>query len=411
MRIAIVGAGVSGLVSAKYCLAFGHEISVFEQTTNYGGCWNYTDEIGVDENGLPVHSAMYQNLKTNLPKEIMVFEGLQYSLDLTKSYIKQSDVLDYIQKYVEKFDLEPHIKYLKLVKKIKPHLETKWKVTVMDAKTKTEETLEFDAIMVCNGHFFHRRLPLIPGMDAFIGKQMHSQDYKSPEPYKGKTVVVVGAGPSGIDIAKHTATTAKKVIMSYRTKAWGTPEADNIEKRPQIEQILENGCRFSDGSETEADVIIYCTGYEYYLPFLDADSGLVVEDNWVKYVYRHLVNIERPTMAIVGLTYGNSLFPMIDLMARYFLKHLAGGFSLPDKETMLESAFDEQRYRHSLGWPPRFAHKNPDHGEHLSGKMSKEADIKPIPNAIFKLHRRISESRFDEDCFRIVDDENFVQVQ
>ena len=63
--------------------------------------------------------------------------------------------------------------------------------------------------------------PLIPdwsGRDIFGGTLLHSSEYRNPEPFKGKTAMVVGAGSSGMEIAHDVATGgANKVWLSVRT--------------------------------------------------------------------------------------------------------------------------------------------------------------------------------------------------
>lgn len=62
MKVAIIGAGPAGMVSARHAAAQGFDCTVFEQTDKVGGTWNYTDKTGIDENGLPVHSSMYKGV-------------------------------------------------------------------------------------------------------------------------------------------------------------------------------------------------------------------------------------------------------------------------------------------------------------------------------------------------------------
>lgn len=61
-RIVVIGAGASGICAAKQAIENGYSVDVYEQTPNIGGLWNYTDNTDLDDNGLPVHTAMYQNL-------------------------------------------------------------------------------------------------------------------------------------------------------------------------------------------------------------------------------------------------------------------------------------------------------------------------------------------------------------
>lgn len=63
IKIAVIGGGLSGLCVAKYAINAGHQITIFEQTDNIGGTWNYTDAVGTDEYGLDIHSSMYHNLR------------------------------------------------------------------------------------------------------------------------------------------------------------------------------------------------------------------------------------------------------------------------------------------------------------------------------------------------------------
>lgn len=64
-RIAIVGGGVAGLVVARHVVARldTYSLTLFEQTSQIGGTWVYTDEIDLDKHGLLVHSSMYKNLR------------------------------------------------------------------------------------------------------------------------------------------------------------------------------------------------------------------------------------------------------------------------------------------------------------------------------------------------------------
>ncbi|XP_077076118.1 flavin-containing monooxygenase 5-like [Siphateles boraxobius] len=101
-----------------------------------------------------------------------------------------------------------------------PH-SGQWDVET-ESKDGGREKQVFDAVMVCTGHHCHPHLPLkdFPGIDTFKGKFFHSRDYKNPEEWRGKRVVVIGIGNSGGDIAVELSRMAKQVYLSTRKGSW-----------------------------------------------------------------------------------------------------------------------------------------------------------------------------------------------
>ncbi|XP_078012626.1 dimethylaniline monooxygenase [N-oxide-forming] 4-like isoform X2 [Phascolarctos cinereus] len=94
-----------------------------------------------------------------------------------------------------------------------------------DVVTETEgkrDTAVFDAIMICTGHYLNPHLPLesFPGINKFQGQILHSQEYRSPEGFQGKRVIVIGLGNTGGDIAVELSRVAEKVFLSTRSGAW-----------------------------------------------------------------------------------------------------------------------------------------------------------------------------------------------
>lgn len=62
MKIAVIGAGPSGLCAAKNSIQAGHDVIIFEQTSTIGGQWVYTDNVEVEANGHLLHTSMYKSL-------------------------------------------------------------------------------------------------------------------------------------------------------------------------------------------------------------------------------------------------------------------------------------------------------------------------------------------------------------
>jgi len=96
----------------------------------------------------------------------------------------------------------------------------RWRVIAEDLVTNTANAECYDAVIVCNGHNALPFTPDIPGMDGFVGDQIHSHDYRTPERFKDANVLIIGSGPSGIDICGDVAKVANQV--GGRTCAYTT---------------------------------------------------------------------------------------------------------------------------------------------------------------------------------------------
>lgn len=73
---------------------------------------------------------------------------------------------------------------LKIEKKKKSNLQS-LQVIVKDLPNDRIDTVIFDAVLVCNGHYNTPSIPNYPGQKLFKGQQIHSHDYRCPQPFKG----------------------------------------------------------------------------------------------------------------------------------------------------------------------------------------------------------------------------------
>lgn len=62
-------------------------------------------------------------------------------------------------------------------------------------------------------HHSEPDIPELPGKESFRGKIMHSHAYREAKPFAGQRVMVVGAGPSALDIALEVSKLAERVII------------------------------------------------------------------------------------------------------------------------------------------------------------------------------------------------------
>ncbi|CAG8623450.1 8492_t:CDS:2 [Paraglomus brasilianum] len=211
-RVAIIGAGVTGLTAIKQCLVAELEPICFEQTDHTGGLWRYTEVT--EENQNP-HSSVYRSTVINTSKEHMTFSDFPIPEDWP-TFLPHYKVAEYYDLYADKFNLWRHIRFNTTILNASMIPETKkWKIVSIKKGGEKEEE-EFDYVMVCTGHHNVPRLPNYQGMKTFPGKQIHSHFYREPFAYAGKRVVVVGVGNSGMDMSVELSHYASQVYLVSR---------------------------------------------------------------------------------------------------------------------------------------------------------------------------------------------------
>ncbi|XP_055325902.1 senecionine N-oxygenase-like, partial [Sitodiplosis mosellana] len=429
-----------GLLVQKNALEQGHKVDVYEKGAALGGTWVYTDETGKDEYGVNIHSAMYEELRTNSPYQVMEYPDHHFP-NGTKSYPRQKDVLDYLNSYADRFDLKKHIRFHHLVEEVVSLKDDKWKVTVRDMQNKKTKSEVYDVVFVCIKIYSSPNYPQIEGASEFKGKIMHSHDYRKAEAFHGENVLVIGGGPSGIDLVIHLANTVNQITLSICDQtAFGYESlrdefGDIVSLEKEVTRLTPNGAKFEDGSQQDFSVIIYATvkisyevhmgpwspqrteiGYNYVYPFLGADTGIRVEDNYVQSLYKQIINIEHPTMAFVGLPTFAVNNRMFDLQARLALKFISGAKPLPSKADMLK---DTKKYVESLrrkGISQRKLHVIlPDDQKQYWRGIEETADIQSFPESLLDMFTEALNCLvndpvgFRKNKYTIIDDKTFVK--
>ncbi|KAG5330695.1 SNO1 oxygenase, partial [Acromyrmex charruanus] len=419
MKIAVIGAGAAGLAALRHCISgtYGDQVVCYEKTDQIGGTWVYREQTGFDRYGLPIHTSMYKSLRANLPKEVMGYPDFQIP-EGPVSYPTRTQILDFLNIYCDHFKLRPYIRLLHHVELVEPVAgDRKWSVKVKDLQNDAVAIESFDAVMVCNGHYFEPMIPNIPGQNIFTGKQIHSHDYRVPDFFNGKKVVVMGAGPSGMDLALEISKNANRVILSHHlTETIDTVFPENVVQKGDVVELTEREAVFADGTKEQVDVVFYCTGYKYSFPFLVESCGVRVDSNMVTHLWKHLVSIENPTLALIGLPFYVCAFSMFDLQVRFVLRHWHGERQFPAQADMLRSEAEEAARRAERGLQKRHFHMMGPEQEHYYSDLANVAGITPLLPVLSKLHNESSMRflkdlvHFREDRYKILDDYNFVQL-
>ncbi|CAH0756345.1 unnamed protein product [Diatraea saccharalis] len=322
-RVCIIGAGIAGLTSARYLKEEGIHFNVLEATKYIGGTWRYEQRVGNDEYGLPIHTSMYKHLRTNLPKATMELHGFPIPKEYP-SFPTREMFYDYIKAYAKYYDVEKYIKLLHNVMHVR-RVENKWKVKYKHIPSETEYEEDYDFVIVGSGHHSKPNYPNIEGENLFKGTIIHSHDYRVPDPYKHRKVLIVGAGPSGMDISLDVAEVSKTLVHSHHSKVnFRTPFPSHYIQKPDIKKFNETGVIFVDGTFEEIDDVIYCTGYQYDYPFIHESSGLTISPHSVTPLYKYMVNINQPSMIFMGLVVRACLVVALDAQVIFGLSTVIG---------------------------------------------------------------------------------------
>lgn len=200
----IIGAGSSGLTAIKTLVEAGVRAQAFELGSGIGGNWWQENDNG--------RSAAYDSLTIDTSKERMAFSDFPMPAEYP-TYPHHRQVRAYFEAYAEHFDLRRHVAFRTSVEKVAPAGRS-WEVTIRGRDGGTPETRRCDAVLVCNGHHWCAHKPALPG--AFAGDEIHSHDYRRPQGYAGRRVLVVGVGNSGTDIACEIAPVAARTLLAMR---------------------------------------------------------------------------------------------------------------------------------------------------------------------------------------------------
>lgn len=195
----IIGAGPSGLIMARAFIKEGVPFDCFERYSDVGGLWDPNNP------GTPI----YESAHFISSKWTSYFYGFPMP-DHYPDYPSYRQILDYIRSFARAFGLYDHITFNTEVVSAVPAGD-QWKVTLS-----TGEVRVYAGVVACPGVTWHASIPKLPGAETFKGEIRHSVSYMKPDEFRGKRVLVMGAGNSGVDIACDAAKFADKAFFSVR---------------------------------------------------------------------------------------------------------------------------------------------------------------------------------------------------
>lgn len=390
-RFAVIGAGAAGLCAAKHLIDAGIDVTIFEIGSHIGGLWVYENDNG--------RSSAYRSLHINSEAKVSSFRDFPFPPD-APWYPDHAEMKRYFEAYADHFDLRRRIRFNSPV----VNVEQRGGGLAVRLENGVEEV--FDGVVAASGHQSDPRHPT--ETENFTGQYLHAHDYRVPEPFTGKRVMVIGPGNSGVDVAadicsvtEHTVLCARSPVLIMPRLMFGKPQSRTlvaIEKpwmpwpiriwaravltrmfhgpmeqwgfrtpktrthpishptlishmawgritaKPGIKSVNGEQVTFVDGTSDRFDAIIAATGYVTNFPYLAPEMWPLRGTRPL--LYRRVVHPEMPGLYFVGLfdASGGSNIRMMDDQSEYVAEIASGKVRVPDKAGMLQSIEEDHQW-------------------------------------------------------------------
>jgi 4-hydroxyacetophenone monooxygenase len=207
LRVIVVGAGMSGLLTAIRLQQAGVAFTVIEKDADVGGTWL--------EN-------VYPGCRVDNPNHMYSY-SFEPNHDFPQYYSTQPVLLDYFRRVAEKYALRRHIRFETSVEEaVFDEAAAVWRITVK-TRDGAVETLEADALITAVGQLNRPRYPDIDGMETFEGPSFHSARWRHDVDLTGKRVAVIGTGASAYQFGPAIAPKVAHLDIFQRTPPWMIP--------------------------------------------------------------------------------------------------------------------------------------------------------------------------------------------
>lgn len=307
----VVGAGQAGLAAARQLARGGLSYRILEASPQLGGSWrNY-----------------YDSLRLFSPARYSALPGLPFPDD-PEHYPLRDEVVHYLQDYARAFGIPVETgRRVGATRRIDGGFE----LALEDG-----ERIETRSVIAASGAFAQPWLPPVEGLERFGGRLLHSSQYRSPAPFAGQRVIVIGAANSAVQIAAELARNSSVTLASRRPvrfvpqrllgkdfhfwlhwsgldyTQWlsdqSTPVLDDgryaaalragqPHRCPMSLRVDQDGVEWSDGRREAVEVLLFATGFRPRLPWL-AGLDVMAEDGRLK--QRKGIATREPGLFFVG---------------------------------------------------------------------------------------------------------------
>jgi putative flavoprotein involved in K+ transport len=341
LDVAVIGGGQTGLAIGHFLKRQGQRFVILERASRLAPAWH----------------ERWESLTLFTPRRYSALPGLPFPGD-PDGYPTRDDVIRYLERYAETFDLP--VELSSNVKQLEPAGDGRFRLQVND------QQITADQVVVATGPFQKPYVPKLAEKLTAEVFQTHAVGYRRPGDVPQDTVLVVGGGNTGFQIAKELSATHKVALsigsrqkplpqrvlgrdlfwwltktrilnatvesrlgrkLSTRDTLIGSSPGEmtkryGVQLKPRLVDVDGRRTRFGDDSELDVDAVIWATGYrpEYSwikLPVFGRDGHL-----------RHRRGVtDVPGLYFLGLTWqhtrGSALIGFVEADAEFTAERLA----------------------------------------------------------------------------------------
>lgn len=199
-KIAVIGAGITGVTSAAHCIGHGFDVVIFEAggEDQLGGIWSRVNNTS----GLQIHSMMYR---------------FHPSVKWERGYPDRQQILSQVRELWRRYGLDNRTRFRTRVERIYKDDRGRWIIN--------EPSLgRFDGVIAAIGTCGRPKVPHMPGMGDYKGEIHHSSRLTGNCSAKDKTMIVIGGGASAVEALEFAHQEgASKVYILARSDKWIIP--------------------------------------------------------------------------------------------------------------------------------------------------------------------------------------------
>lgn len=385
-RVCVIGAGPSGITAAKNLLDKGFEVVVYDYGTEVGGNWVFSDK--------PSHSSVFETTHIISSKTLSQYDDYPMPDDYP-DYPSHQQLAAYFQNYANHFGITQYIEFNTLVKKCELDGFQKWHVTTVNNTISKSEV--FDALAVCNGHHWKPRYPMYEGTFTGAWMHSHDVKRFADFTGKRVLVIGGGNSACDVAVESSRVSTSTDIswrrgywvvpkfifgkptdtiggLMRYlpsviwrratgllikfiqgSNESYGLPKPEapfgfhhptlnselfyfirhgKIKPRPDVSRFDGSSVIFKDGTKSNYDVIVACTGYYISHPFFDPEFIDYSEGDVPLYLKMLHPTIEN--LYFIGLFQPlGCIWPGSELQSKIMANELAGKWKRPKNTSEL----------------------------------------------------------------------------